>query len=193
MKRELAWTMGTAALLISTLSDQGWAAAICVRPEDAAAVHTAAVQQEMMVAALTCHDASSYNRFVLSHQHELQESDKALMNFFLQGDADTGEASYDLYKTELANASSLRAVRDRQFCRRANANLKVVQDGDQQLAQLLTKLPYPVETGSVRCASDGVVSVVADDSVSTRSATRTPQRPVRHRTWLGRLVDAIFN
>ena len=193
MRRELAWTMGSAALLISILSDDARAAAICARPEDAAAVHTAAVQQEMMVAAFTCHDVSSYNRFVLSHQHELQESDKALMNFFLQGDADTGEASYDLYKTELANASSLRAVRDRQFCLRANANLKIVRDGDEPLALLLTKLPYPVETGSVRCTSDGQVSVVADDSLSTRNTTRAPARRVRHRTWLGRLVDAIFN
>ncbi len=189
MKRELAWTTGSAVVLVSMLSDHGWAAAICVRPEDAAAVHTAAVQQEMMVAAFTCHDVSSYNRFVLSHRHELQQSDKALLNFFLQGDADTGEASYNLYKTELANASSLRALRDRQFCSRAKANFKIVQDGDQPLAQLLTKLSYPVETGSVRCASDGAVSVVADDSVGSRE----PRRPVRHRTWLGRLVDAIFD
>ena len=56
-----------------------WASPACERPEDAAAIHTAALQQELMVAAFLCHDIPAYNDFVLSHRSALQDSDRALM------------------------------------------------------------------------------------------------------------------
>ena len=174
-------TSGLAAFIFFLLCGQVWAAASCTRPQDAMAVRTAAVQQEMMVAALTCYDVDAYNRFVISHQGELQESDKALMDFFLQQDAQTGFDDYNFFKTELANASSLRSVRDPQFCRRANANFAVVLGRSEPLAQLLVELPYPVATGSVRCPSTAVQSAAVAKTVPR----------VRHRTWLGRLLDSI--
>jgi hypothetical protein len=149
------------------------------------AVRTAALQQEMMVAAFMCHDIAAYNRFVISHQGELQESDKALMTFFLQQNAQTGLGDYNLFKTELANVSSLRSVSDPQFCRRINANFGVALGRKEPLAQLLSELPFPVETGSVSCMP------YASQSASTANAVLRVR--VRHRTWLGRLVDAIFN
>ena len=171
------------AVLISLLCGNAGAEGYCESPQDALAVRTAALQQEMMVAAFICHDIAAYNRFVLSHQSELQETDKALMSFFLLQNSLTGGDDYNFYKTELANASSLRSVRDPQFCRRVNADFNIALGGYGSLAQLLPALPYPVETGSVRCKPD---------MYNTTAATNTVQhRRVRHRTWLGRLVDAI--
>jgi len=172
-----------AALVCPLLVGNALAAPYCTRPQDAMAVQTAAVQQEMMVAALMCHDVAAYNHFVLSHRPELQDSDKALMDFFTQGNAQTGFDDYNLFKTELANASSLRSVSDRQFCRRANADFEVALGRDESLAQLLSELPYSVETGSIRCPMY---------RVQTTHTTYTAQRArARHRTWLGRQIDAI--
>ena len=90
--------------------------------------------------------------------------------------------AYNLFKTELANASSLRSAQDRWFCARADANFRAAVG--QPLTLVLAQLPYPVDTGSVRCAW-----------TTTAAATTPPppKRRLRHRTWLGRLVDAIFH
>ena len=82
-----------------------WASPACERPEDAAAIHTAALQQELMVAAFLCHDVAAYNDFVLSHQTALQDSDRALMAYFERQSPGAAFDAYNLFKTELANAS----------------------------------------------------------------------------------------
>src|SRR6266481_627932 len=84
----------------------------CASPADLAALRTAALQQELMVAAFSCHDIARYNRFVLEHQPELIDSDARLKAFFVHRDARHGEAGYHTHKTELANDSSLRSIRD---------------------------------------------------------------------------------
>jgi hypothetical protein len=88
------------------------AASECASPADQAALKTAAVQQELMVAALSCHDVYEYNRFVLGHRSELINSDDALKAYFQKGDKQHGTATYNKYKTELANAASLRSSRE---------------------------------------------------------------------------------
>jgi hypothetical protein len=160
------------------------AAPSCDRAQDAMALQTAALQQEMMVAALMCRDVSAYNAFVLSHQAALQESDRTLLAFFQGLNAATGDADYNFYKTELANGASLRSVRDPWFCYRNKANFNAA--AGRSLEQALSVLPYPVDTGSLRCNRVSVTTAIAN--VAPRSKKR-----VRHRTWLGRLVDAIFD
>ena len=88
------------------------AASECASPSDQAALKTAAVQQQLMVAALSCHDVYEYNRFVLGHRSELINSDDALKAYFQKGDKQHGTATYNKYKTELANAASLRSSRE---------------------------------------------------------------------------------
>jgi len=54
----------------------------CARPADMNALRTAAMQQRLMVAALSCGESQSYNQFVRSYQPELQASDKNLQAYF---------------------------------------------------------------------------------------------------------------
>ena len=106
MRRSIAF-VATGLLLSNPL-----AASECASPSDQAALKTAAVQQQLMVAALSCHDVYEYNRFVLGHQSELINSDNALKAYFQKGDKQHGTATYNKYKTELANAASLRSSRE---------------------------------------------------------------------------------
>ena len=175
---------GVASLAVAIVLIHG-ATASCDRPQDAMAVQTAALQQEMMVAAFMCRDIAAYNNFVLSHQAALQESDRTLMSFFEQVSPQTAFDDYNFYKTELANTSSLRSIRDPQFCYRINANFTAAVG--RSLEEVLFTVPYPVDTGSARCNRSSVTTSVA------QTATSAPSRHVRHRTWLGRLVDAIFH
>src|SRR5512146_384430 len=109
MKRAFAFLT---TVLLGTSPGIGFAAPECASVVDQAALKTAALQQELMVAALRCHDVNEYNQFVLSHQNELISSDNALKAYFQRGDKLRGMATYNKYKTELANAASLQSSQD---------------------------------------------------------------------------------
>ena len=117
------WKTGATALALFGMMGQAMAAGICARPPEALALKTAAMQQEMMVAALYCNDVKPYNHFVLSHQRELQASDAMLLSYFKRADgARAGESAYHAYKTGLANDFSLAGLHGMQgFCAAANA------------------------------------------------------------------------
>ena len=97
-------------------------AAGCASPVDAAALKTAVLQQELMVAALQCHEEGAYNRFVMTYRPELQSSDATLKAFFVRRGGEHGEAGYDAFKTKAANLSALEQARDTPaFCGDAHA------------------------------------------------------------------------
>lgn len=169
-----------AAAMAALLGASQTAAASCDTAQDAVAIHAAALQQEMMVAAFMCRDVDAYNAFVLSHQSALQESDRALMAYFERTSPGSAFDAYNFFKTELANASSLRSVTDPWFCTRVDADYRAATGSP--LEQLLSQVPYPVQTGSVYCPW-ATPAPVANGT--------PPKKRVRHRTWLGRLVDSL--
>jgi len=107
---------GAAALMLTCMASDVLAAAStaagCARPVDMSALQTAAMQQRLMVAALSCDSAQLYNNFVKTYQKQLQDSDKALQAYFKRMNAQTGTADYHAYKTRLANASSMDSIHD---------------------------------------------------------------------------------
>ncbi len=101
-----------AALVLCTvlaMTSQALAAPAC-GADAAAALKTAAVQQQLMVAGLSCGKGAAYNRFVLDNQQALQKSDQALLRYFKERDG--SEAGYDSYKTKLANLAAGRSAAD---------------------------------------------------------------------------------
>src|SRR5262245_38628380 len=99
------------------------AADVCARAPDLVALQVAALQQQLMVAALTCDDVSLYNNFVTSYQKELQDSDAALLAFFDRFGEDDGAPAYHSFKTKMANLYSSRSAADKKrFCESARAS-----------------------------------------------------------------------
>ena len=97
------------------------AAPRCARPDEVTAIQAAAIQQELMVAALTCNEVEHFNAFQTSFGPELREYDSKLERMFkrLYGSS-RGEAEYHAFKTRLANHSSIRSIRDNaSYCREA--------------------------------------------------------------------------
>ena len=106
--------LGISFLALIAMTAEASAAAVCDQGASAA-LKTAAVQQELMVAGLTCHAVAAYNRFVLADQPQLQKSDADLMAYFR--DRDGTEAGYDSYKTKLANlAANKSSAPGNSFC-----------------------------------------------------------------------------
>jgi hypothetical protein len=121
MGRNTAAGLACASALI--LSAGALAAPRCAKPEEVSAIQAAMIQQELMVAALTCNEVEHFNAFQTSFGPELRSSDARLEKMFrrLYGGA-RGEAQYHAFKTRLANHSSMRSIRDNvSYCRDARA------------------------------------------------------------------------
>ena len=103
--------LGISFLALIAMTVEASAAAVCDQGASAA-LKTAAVQQELMVAGLTCHAGPAYNRFVLANRPQLQQSDADLMAYFKNRDGT--EAGYDSYKTKLAKSGCEQKQRPRQ-------------------------------------------------------------------------------
>jgi len=176
VKISVASNAGAVALVLSLLSGSAWAAPNCARPQDIAALRAAALQQQLMVAALTCGDVDAYNGFVMSHRGELQKSDEALMNFFVRRDAQKGVDDYNAYKTRLANDSSLRRARDPQFCRSANAAFDVAGGRRIPVAELTSMRRSLLDIGYASCMPGASEPMLMADA--------TPYQPARHRALL---------
>jgi hypothetical protein len=97
----------------------------CANAADMLAVRAAAVQQTLVVAAISCRAMKPYQDFVMGYRQQLQESDLALQNFFRRLNDATGTADYHAFKTHLANAAAILPSQDAgKFC----AGAKLVFD-----------------------------------------------------------------
>lgn len=109
-----------ATLAFIALANPALAAGGCVTSADAAALKTAVINQELMVAAFQCREIGAYNRFVTTYRSELQSSDAVLKAYFVR--SKHGEAGYDSFKTKAANLSALEQARHSDaFCANAHA------------------------------------------------------------------------
>lgn len=85
----------------------------CAKSDEVSAIQTAAIQQQLMVAALTCNAIDSFNAFQTGFASELRSSDATLKKMFRRLYAGRqGEAEYHAFKTRLANDSSVRSIHD---------------------------------------------------------------------------------
>jgi hypothetical protein len=98
-----------ASIALVALTNPALAAGSCATSADVAALKTAVINQELMVAAFQCHEVNAYNRFVTTYKRELQSSDAVLKAYFVR--SKHGEAGYDSFKTKAANLSALEQAR----------------------------------------------------------------------------------
>ena len=162
----------------------------CAEPREMAALRVAALRQHLMVAALACHEAASFNRFVTSYQGEFLESDHALMKFFeRQGSGDDG---YNAYKTHEANESSLRSIHDPRYCAAAESAFYIALHQNLPLAQLATEEAPLLRVGYQSCSRssdaidasftaparhEGMMDVAAVAPAPQQVATAAPPPP----------------
>jgi hypothetical protein len=137
----------TAAVSLSlVLLTQSVSAFACSEPRDIAALKTAALQQRLMVAALSCSANADYNRFVLAHRAELQRSDADLKAYFIAQGGEHGEAAYDTYKTKVANlAAHAPAMDARAFCAATAKEFDALSAGPDGLIHALAAERLPAD------------------------------------------------
>jgi hypothetical protein len=112
---------GVISLGMLAMSGDAMGAGRCARAAEVTAIQAAMIQQELMVAALTCNEVSRFNAFQTSYGPELRTSDSALERMFkrLYG-GHRGEAEYHAFKTRLANHASMRSIHNNpDYCHEA--------------------------------------------------------------------------
>ncbi len=149
----------------------------CTRSDAVRSLKIAELQEQLMVAALTCHDVREYNRFVLSYRPVLQQSDHAMLRFFMRQDgAGAGDRAYNAFKTRLANVSALNSNTDNAaFCGAAADAFNTAFEGRLSLAELAMSEPSYVALPIAGCSDAVVTADVAPspaEPVAGRGATR---------------------
>src|SRR5258705_1059987 len=152
-----------------------WAEELCARAADLVSLQVASIQQQLTVAALTCHDSDLYNTFVVTYRQDLQASDAALQAFFLRLNQATGAADYDTYKTKLANAYSLRSADNiGAYYGRARAAFRAaLSDGKKALVEFAMAQPVSFAANYASCGER-----VTGTAMAAQIPTPQPARAV---------------
>jgi hypothetical protein len=163
-----------AGLSLSLIASTGWAAEVCARPPDLVALQIAALQQQLMVAALTCDDVSLYNRFVTTYQQELLTSDETLQTFFDRFGDQEGGSAYHSFKTKMANVYSGRSAADKKkFCTSARASFAPALKSEQvSLATFAMSQPSSVNEPYTNCGD-----TIAGGAMLARTPVAAPPPP----------------
>lgn len=151
---------GLAIMAMAMAGTAAMAGSKCALPVEVTAIQAAAVQQQLMVAALTCNEVTNFNAFQTSFSKELRTSDHRLQAMFrrLFG-AGRGTDEYHAFKTRLANDSSIRSIHDNAgYCHEAQLVFAAALSPDKPtLANFVSGVAVhednPVDSCEIRVAT----------------------------------------
>lgn len=113
--KKTVWTGVCLLALLAAGADDASArrSSACANAVEVSALQTAAIQQELMDAALGCGEQSlhHFNQFQTVFGPELRRSDKTLLTLFKRVYGPSrGDAQYNLFKTNMASKAEIRRV-----------------------------------------------------------------------------------
>ncbi len=165
----------TGALALAAAAMLGGAAlarSSCAKPDEISAIQTAAIQQELMVAALTCNEVTRFNAFQTGFGPELRASDATLARMFrrLYG-LRRGEAEYHSFKTKLANQSSIRSIHNNpSYCQEAGAMLaSALVANKPALTAFVGATSVTIENKPAEACSDQTLTVALKNGAAKHS------------------------
>jgi hypothetical protein len=149
-------------------------------------MQTAAVQQELMVAALSCNAVTLYNAFVTGYQPELQASDRTLKSLFVRLRGRKGVEDYHAFKTRLANSSSIKSIKNiTEFCANAQATFAAaLGPAKSTLKAFLTGRPADDTDGLPECVqrSEAVAAVKTAGQAGETEPAKTAAQGAQNAT-----------
>ncbi|HSC60823.1 MAG TPA: hypothetical protein VLC29_06295 [Rhizomicrobium sp.] len=162
------------------MTTQAFAGGVCSRAEETAGVKAEILQQQLMVAAYSCHMEGAYNAFVVNYRPDLIAADGAAQSLFQRASAQ-GADQYQTFKTQLANDFSLDSQNQDGFCDNAQSMFEqAAEHRGQSLSGLMDALNFdgatPFDQCSVREAAvsrdtdDGMVEGGSSGAVAARTA-----------------------
>jgi hypothetical protein len=170
----------SAALATVAMTTQAFAAGVCSRAEETAGVKAEILQQQLMVAAYSCHLEGSYNAFVINYRPDLVAADGAAQSLFQRVNATKGADDYQTFKTQMANDFSMDYQNQDNFCDNAQDMFQTAAEHrGGSLSALMAALSFDGATPFDQCtrdtprvadADDGMVEGGSSGAVSNRTA-----------------------
>ncbi len=159
------------------------AALRCAKANEVSAIQASAIQQQLMVAALTCNAIDNFNAFQNGYNTELRASDATLMKMFKRlYPGRQGEAEYHAFKTRMANDSSVRSIHDNQaYCASARevfaaALVPVRPTLGNFVASIPVKDESPIQSCEITVAAGFAGAPVAATAAGVAVPTPNPLR-----------------
>lgn len=146
----------------------------CAGPSEVTAIAAASIQQQLMVAALTCNQVDSFNAFQTNFGPELRASDRTLMQMFLRlYGGGRGTAEYHAFKTRLANNSEMRSIHGNQdYCAAATLVFQAaLAPAKPALSDFVSGVqvsdPSPVDSCQIQVTA-GLQGAMVDTTITPR-------------------------
>lgn len=166
----LAFTVGSTG--IADAARKAKVPANCAQPSEITAIQVTAVQQQLMVAALSCDPAgvpdtdkqfvSKFNQFQIAYGPELRLSDANMLKMFkrLYG-VRKGDDEYNAFKTRAASHSEMRRIHAfGDFCKAADLVFAAaLVPNKPTLADFVAGVPVQEETPVSSCAINVAVDL----------------------------------
>jgi hypothetical protein len=169
----------SAALATVAMTAQAFAAGVCSRADETAGVKAEILQQQLMVAAYSCHLEGAYNAFVVNYRPDLIAADGAAQSLFQRASA-RGTDEYQSFKTQMANDFSMDYQNQGDFCDNAQDMFQTAAEHrGESLSSLMAALDFDGATPFDQCtrdaprvaeADDGMVEGGSSGAVSNRTA-----------------------
>jgi hypothetical protein len=172
---------GAAALAAALLGSQA-AEAVCARAAELSGLQARVLQTELMVAALSCGEATRYNAFVNRFRGELVVESKRMQRYFSRVHGGRAGKELNAFVTELANNSSQRSLTEAaSFCPQAAALLDdVLKIEPRQLGSFAAEQSFADAHGVDSC--DGPREARAKAPATLLTEVKLPaEKPVRVR------------
>ena len=161
-------TMKIAAAVFAgaAMTTQAFAAGVCSRASETAGVKAEILQQQLMVAAYSCHMEGAYNAFVVNYRPDLIASDGAAQSLFRRASA-RGADDYQTFKTQMANDFSMDYQNQDDFCDNAQAMFQTAAEHrGGSLSSLMAALNFDGATPFAECGvRQADVAPPADDQM----------------------------
>lgn len=111
-----------AGVVIAVVMGANAAEAACAKSGELGGLQARVLQTELMVAALSCGEASRYNQFIVKFRGELVSESRRMQDFFSRVHGGRASRELNAFVTELANNSSQRSLTQAaSFCPQAAA------------------------------------------------------------------------
>lgn len=153
-KNRVARLVLIAAAAQFAVGNAAWAGT-CASPNEKAAFDSRVLQNELMVAALTCGENARYNVFVQKFQSELVSHGKTVKAYFARAYGKRGEHELNQFMTRLANAATMRRMQMsmQDYCTSAVGLFTAATTVEQaSLVTFASQTPFASSTGIEACS-----------------------------------------
>jgi len=155
----------SAALASVAMTAQAFAAGVCSRADETAGMKAEILQQQLMVAAYSCHLEGSYNAFVVNYRPDLIAADGAAQSLFQRASA-KGSDEYQSFKTRMANDFSMDYQNQDDFCDNAQDMFQTAAEHrGESLSSLMAALSFDGATPFGQCTTREAAAAPADDEM----------------------------